>query len=263
VDQSGNVYVADQANNIVRVLKPTNAPVLISAVLDAATESTIPVTPGKIVVIYGSGLGPAALQVNAPSNNVFGTQLAGTTVTFNGVAAPVIYASALQTSVIVPYEVAGASTANVVVTSPAGTSAAFPVAIASAAPSFFSRDGSGAGQIAAVNLNGIVNDAANPVGVGGYISLYATGEGQTSPPGVDGALAMSAYPKPLLPVVLTVGGIPVTPVYAGAAPTEVLGLMQIVVQIPAGVQPGGYVPVQLQVGSGSTVAGATWIAVGN
>ena len=44
--------------------------------------------------------------------------------------------------------------------------------------------------------------------------------------------------------------------------TEVLGLMQIVVQIPAGVQPGGYVPVQLQVGNNSTVSGAAWIAVG-
>jgi uncharacterized protein (TIGR03437 family) len=50
-------------------------------------------------------------------------------------------------------------------------------------------------------------------------------------------------------------------VYAGAAPTQVLGLMQIVIQIPARVQPGGYVPVELQVGSNSTVSGATWIAV--
>lgn len=45
------------------------------------------------------------------------------------------------------------------------------------------------------------------------------------------------------------------PVYASAAPTEVLGLIQVVIQIPWGVQPGGYVPVELQVGSGSTVRG--------
>ena len=54
--------------------------------------------------------------------------------------------------------------------------------------------------------------------------LYATGEGQTFPAGVDGALAMSVYPKPLLNVTMSVGGVPVVPVYAGAAPTEVLGL---------------------------------------
>ena len=45
--------------------------------------------------------------------------------------------------------------------------------------------------------------------------------------------------------------------YAGRAP----GLMQLNVQIPSGVQPGGYVSVVLQVGSTSTTAGAVWIAV--
>jgi hypothetical protein len=37
--------------------------------------------------------------------------------------------------------------------------------------------------------------------------------------------------------------------------------MQVVVQIPRGVQPGGYVPVLLRVGNASTVNGAAWIAV--
>jgi uncharacterized protein (TIGR03437 family) len=261
VDASGNVYVAELGNNIVRLLQPTNAPVLISAVVDAATESAIPVTPGKIVAIYGAGLGPVALALNEPSNGAFGTQVAGTSVTFNGVASPMIYASAGQTAAIVPYEIAGATVAQVVVTSPGGVSSAFSVPVAAAAPSFFSQNGSGTGQIAAVNGNGVLNDAANPIPVGGYISLYATGEGQTVPAGTDGALAMTVYPKPVLPVTVMVGGIAVNPIYAGAAPTEVLGLMQIVIQIPPGVQPGGYVPVELQVGSGSTVRGATWVAV--
>ena len=261
VDSAGNVYVAEQTNNVVRLLRPANAAVLISAVLDAATETATPLTPGKIVAIYGVGLGPAAIAVNSPSNGVFGTQIGGTGVTFNGVSAPMIYASATQASAIVPYEVAGAANAQVVVTSPGGVSSTFSVPVATAAPSFFSLNGTGAGQIAAVNLSGIPNDAAHPVAIGGYVSLYATGEGQTYPAGVDGALATNVYPKPVLPVSLTIGGIPVAPAYAGAAPTEVLGLMQIVAQIPPGVQPGGYVPVELQVGTGATVGGATWIAV--
>ncbi len=261
VDGAGNVYVPEQANNIVRLLTPNHAPVLISAVLDAADEGATAMTPGKIVVIYGSGLGPAALAVNAPSNGAFGKQVSGTSVTFNGIAAPMIYASGSQAAAIVPYEMAGSSAAQVLVTSQSGVSTAYSVPIAASAPSFFSLNGSGAGQIAAVNQNGVVNSAANPVAVGGYVSLYATGEGQTFPAGVDGALASTVYPKPVLPVSVTVGGIPVKPAYAGAAPTEVLGLMQIVIQIPPGVQPGGYVPVQLQVGIGSTVSGAAWIAV--
>jgi uncharacterized protein (TIGR03437 family) len=125
----------------------------------------------------------------------------------------------------------------------------------------FSQNGTGAGQIAAVNLDGTLNDAAHPAKIGEYISLYATGEGQTYPAGVDGALAMNVLPKPVLPVSVSVDGIAVTPTYAGAAPTEVLGLMQVVIQIPAGVKPGGYVPVIVKVGDGVTVEGAAWIAI--
>ncbi len=60
---------------------------------------------------------------------------------------------------------------------------------------------------------------------------------------------------------MTVGGITALVAYAGAAPTEVAGLMQVVIQVPQGVQPGGYVPVTLEVGNASTVSGAAWIAV--
>ena len=63
----------------------------------------------------------------------------------------------------------------------------------------------------------MLNDAAHPVPVGGYISLYATGEGQTIPAGTDGALATGVYPKPVLPVTVTIGGIAVQPVYADGA----------------------------------------------
>ena len=42
---------------------------------------------------------------------------------------------------------------------------------------------------------------------------------------------------------------------------QVAGLMQVNVQIPNGIQLGGYVPVVLQVGDESTTPGAVWIAV--
>ncbi len=105
------------------------------------------------------------------------------------------------------------------------------------------------------------NDAAHPAKVGDFLELFATGEGQTTPAGVDGKLATVPYPTPNLPVTVTVGGIPANVSYKGGAPTEVAGLMQINIQIPPGVQPGGYVPIVLTVGNTSTVAGALWIAV--
>jgi len=42
---------------------------------------------------------------------------------------------------------------------------------------------------------------------------------------------------------VTVDGQSARVTYSGAAPGEVAGVMQVNVQIPSGVQPGGYVPV--------------------
>ena len=78
------------------------------------------------------------------------------------------------------------------------------------------------------------------VKVGAFISLYATGEGQTSPAGLDGKVDASTPPKPVLPVTVTIGGIPSFVQYAGGVPGQIAGLMQVNVQIPSGVQPGGY-----------------------
>jgi uncharacterized protein (TIGR03437 family) len=49
--------------------------------------------------------------------------------------------------------------------------------------------------------------------------------------------------------------------YAGGAPGEVSGMLQINVQIPGGVQAGSTVPVSVQIGSASSRGGVT-IAVG-
>jgi uncharacterized protein (TIGR03437 family) len=160
------------------------------------------------------------------------------------------------------FALAGA-TAQVTVTYQAQTSATFAVPVAPSAPDLFTSDQTGAGQAAASNADGTINTAANPVKIGGVISLYATGEGQTSPVGVDGKLGGSG---PLLPVRVTVGGIPAAVQYAAGASGLVAGVMlagvmQINVQIPNGVQPGGYVPVVLQVGDASTTPDAVWIAV--
>jgi trimeric autotransporter adhesin len=262
LDGAGNMYISDSQNDAIRLLQPTDETVIVSAIVDAASEMAGPITPGKIVTMYGGGLGPASLALFQVNNGTIGTQLAGTAVSFNGIAAPLIYTSSTQVAAIVPYEITG-TTAQVTVSYQGQSSTAFTVRITSSAPSLFSLNQTGAGQVAAINVvDGTVNTAANPVKIGGYISLYATGEGQTTPAGVDGKIASgSVLPAPNLKVSATVGGIPAVVQYAGAAPGEVAGVMQVNVQIPQGVQPGGYVPVVLQVGDASTTVGAVWIAV--
>jgi uncharacterized protein (TIGR03437 family) len=261
VDGAGNVYVADVGNRAIRLLHPTGRSVLIGAVVDAASQQTDPVSPGKIVVVYGAGLGPSQLIQNLPTNDHMSSELSGTTVAFNSNAAPILYTSATQVATVVPYAVSG-STARVTVTYQGQASADFVVPVASASPGVFTSSQAGSGQALAINVaDGTVNSPNNPVKIGEYISLYATGEGQTVPGGADGQVGSSSSIRPRLPVNVTVGGIAATVQYAGGAPGQIAGLMQVNVQIPSGVRAGGYVPVVLQVGDSSTVPGAVWIAV--
>ena len=56
-------------------------------------------------------------------------------------------------------------------------------------------------------------------------------------------------PLSATPVSVTIGGQPATVSYQGAAPGLVAGVMQINVQLPAGIAPGATVPVTMTVGS--------------
>ena len=148
-----------------------------------------------------------------------------------------------------PFEVAGSATANIALLYQGNISATTVVPVATAAPGIFTANTTGAGQAAAINaaLSGSVNSAANPVHIGGYISLYITGAGQTIPTSVDGQVA-TATAITQQQVTATVGGVTAVVSYAGAAPTLVSGLTQVNVQIPAGVAVGSAVPVTVSVG---------------
>jgi uncharacterized protein (TIGR03437 family) len=253
LDSSNRVYVADSNNYIVRLLTPVSMG--IGAIENAASGTVSPlitqpipgtvVAPGEIVVIYGTGLGPPVPAANQPVNGVFGTYLAGTGVQFDNFNAPLLYTSATQVVAIVPFEEAIGNTAQVVVTYNNQNTLAAPAYVYNA-PGVFTLSGNGVGQAAAVNQNGTLNSAAAPAPVGSIVALYTTGEGQTTPPGTDGALVSApAYSQQT--VTATVGGLRAVVTYSGAAPAEVAGVTQVNVQIPAQTAPGDAVPVVLQV----------------
>jgi uncharacterized protein (TIGR03437 family) len=175
-----------------------------------------------------------------------------------------IYASPTQVSAIVPYSMPIGSAANVAVTFQGQTSitnSAIP--ITGSIPGIFTANASGVGQAAAVNHDGSINSPSSPAPQGSYISFYVTGEGQTTPAGVDGKPASAPLPKPVLPVTVTLNGQLVPVLYAGGAPDEVAGLMQVDVQIPANLvfpfpNPGpANVYVAIQVGSVASQSNVT------
>jgi len=124
----------------------------------------------------------------------------------------------------------------------------FAVAVTPAAPAIFAADGTGGGQGAILNEDSNPNNWDNPANPGSVVALYATGGGQTDPPGEDGKITSDLpYPKPVLPVLVFIDNQPADVLYAGAAPGSVQGVLQINARIPVGVSGGG-VTVTIQVG---------------
>ena len=262
VDAPGNVYIADSANNAIRVLKPSAALLSVSASVNAASNLTGPIAPGEIVVLYGSRIGPAQLtQARADDLGRYPTNLAGTRVLFNGTPAAVLYTSSTQASAIVPYSIFG-FTASVWIEYQGARSDPITIPIAPSAPALFTSDATGKGQAAAFNEDGSQNAASRPAKTGTIVVFYATGEGQTSPAGVDGQTATTTLPKPILRVDVTIDGKPAEVLYAGATPGIVAGLMQINARVPTNAQ-AGTVPVVLTVGAATSQPGVTIAVSGN
>jgi uncharacterized protein (TIGR03437 family) len=258
VTPSGNVYVADTQNEAIRLLTPV--PFSVGAVTNAASSVSGPIAPGEIVAIYGTGLGPSTLtQYKPDSNGYIPSTLAGVQVMFNNAAAPLIYVSATQIAAIVPWSMHNAGTAQVSVNYNGGTSVAMSVSVVDTAPGIFTANTTGSGQAAVVNADSTLNSAAHPAKIGAYISLFVTGEGATTPDGVDGKPAPLSppYPKPNAGVSVMIGGQPALVSYYGGAPGEVAGLMQVNVQIPPSIQTGDAVPVSVLVGGAASQTTAT------
>ncbi len=235
-----------------------SAPV-IESVMNAASYAAGVVSPGEMVVIYGTGLGPVqsgsqALSSSGQVSAQYSTN-AVISVQFNGVAAPLINTSATAITAMVPYEITG-STAQVTASYRGQTSAPATVNVAAAVPGIFTAAANGQGQVAAVNSDGTPNSATNPAAPGSTITFYGTGEGQTSPAGVDGKLTVAPPPVPILPVRVTIGGVPAVVQSAAEEYGEVAGVLQLNVVVPASVS-GNSVPVVVQVGSAEAQNGIT------
>jgi uncharacterized protein (TIGR03437 family) len=111
-----------------------------------------------------------------------------------------------------------------------------------------------------VNQDLSVNGASSPAARGSWISIYATGEGITTPPGVDGRVSSykgTPLPKPLAACSATIGGQTANVNYCGEAPYFTAGVLQVNAQIPDSINPGNSVPVTITVGGVTSQANVT------
>jgi uncharacterized protein (TIGR03437 family) len=255
---NGRVYVPTTGNAVVvyGLLVPAaqsdSAPA-ISAVAHAASYSREAVAPGEVVAIFGANLGPstpAGLQLD-DSGSVAAT-LADTQVLFDGVPSPLIFASSGQIDAVVPFGVVSTTTL-VQVRYQSKISAVFPMTVVPAAMGIFSADGSGTGPAIVLNQDGSINSQLLPAAPGSVVTLWATGAGQLSPAGTDGAVVTAdLLPKPVLPVSAQIGGQAADVVYAGGAPGMVEGVIQVNLRVPSDSQTGAAVPLSLTVGNSTS-----------
>jgi uncharacterized protein (TIGR03437 family) len=238
------------------LLRLSNAtPSLTAAgVVNGASFVPGPVSPGEIVSLFGSAIGPpipASLSLTNP--RLVANSLAGVRVFFDAVPAPLLYASAGQVNVVVPNSVASQSTTVLQVEYLGALSSPITLQVAPTTPGVFSIAGSGLGPGAILNSQDLsVNSALNPAARGDWVSIFATGAGVTTPASTDGLLASAPYPVPIADVSVTIDGLPCPTNFAGAAPGLVSGLLQINAQVPAGVTTGPAVPVHVSIGSASS-----------
>lgn len=229
----------------------------IAGFANAASYVGGSVAPGEAVYIAGSLIGPANLAgAELNSTGQVSSLVAGTQFLFDGVAAPIVYVSSTQSVVIVPYEVAGKTSAQLVAIFNNAMSAPVTVPVTPSLPGIFSAEASGSGPAVVINPDGTLNSVGNPAARGSSIAFFVTGEGQTTPAGIDGSVTASII-QPVLPVSVSFGGVSTTAFqFLGEAPGEVAGVLQINVTIPSNAA-AGVVPLTVTIGTATSGPGLT------
>jgi uncharacterized protein (TIGR03437 family) len=194
-------------------------------------------SPGTLLSFFGSNLANA---VPTSSGNPLPFSLAGVSVTVNGLAAPVLFVSPSVINIQVPYE-AGTGPAVLGVNNN-GDIAGYEFQISPSSPAILSDSSGNVSPVATVKQ-------------GGNTTIYVVGADEVSPVLSSGlspsvVTPVPSLPKPVLPLSVTVGGVPVFVQFAGVAP-GLIGLAQVNIALPASI-PTGIQPVVVTVGGVSS-----------
>ncbi|MDX2150663.1 MAG: SBBP repeat-containing protein [Bryobacteraceae bacterium] len=227
---------------VVRV-NPAAAPeraVAASCLAHGATFASTPVSPGALMTLFGSGMGPRDGAVFELQEGRVPLEVAGTKVTVDGIAAPLLYAGERQVNFITPWGTPPDGRPVEVCVEVRGERGCLQAATAAEAPGAFWR---GRGS-AALNEDGTVNSSENPARRGSVVAVFLTGGGMLSGGVLDGGVAEAARHTSIVtaqyvPPAGTCGPVtgcattPVEVLYAGSAPGLVWGVTQVNLRVPA------------------------------
>ena len=220
----------------------------VAVVLNGASFESDALSPGCIVSIFGTALGPddgVSMAIN--SDNRAHTGLAGIRVLFDGYLAPLLFVQAFQIDAIVPFEIAGQPKAHLQVERDGRIYDVGDIPITNASPGLFTSSSSGQGQSSVLNQDYSVNSSDNPASTGSVVILYGTGGGVFDRAIPDGTIMDADLAGLALPASVQIDGVDSEVLYAGSAPGLVAGVIQVNVRIPQQIRSGS-VPIVLKVG---------------
>ncbi len=276
LDSSGNLYIADADNNVVRMLTPT-APTVSNVINASGFGAFTSVAPGSWIEIYGSNLatdGRSWQNSDFPGGagtSTAPTALDGTSVTIGGQPAFVDFISGGQVNVLVPSNVSSGQQ-PVVVKTPTGTAsstvnvnAVEPGLLAGSPAVPASMVGGTPYVVAQLNttttfilppgsIAGVTTVRAQP---GQTIVLYGIGFGPVSPtvnagqPGVASQLSDQFQ--------ISIGGVPAQVTYDGMA-AGYYGLYAFGVTVPASLSANDKTPITFSL-NGANGAQTLYLAV--
>ncbi len=240
------------------IADPTPTPTfLTSAVVNAASFETLPLSPGGIFSIFGENLAPVeGFGFFDPLSGRLIESLRGVTVLVDDRPAPLFYVSPGQINAQAPPELQSDGFVSVRVLREHAASANVLAPAAASSPGVFVHPDST--RAIALNQDGTLNSTANPADRGSVLTFYLTGAGAFSP-----GLA-AGQPAPLPPplhhvaprVEATIDNLPAAVEFAGAAP-GFAGLVQINVRIPALASIGDNIILRAIAGSAASQPGTT------
>ena len=241
LDSSGAAYVAgykpfngtQPEPSYIAKIDPTPSPVELDSIVNIVPPMVLPVgleaafpsgapaiAAGEILRILGKNMGPTPAAPGVIQSGVLANSTGGVQVTFDGVAAPILFAGAQEIDVVAPFELAGKTSTSVQVQFRAQSSNPVQIAVAGTEP-----------QILGVyNADFSPNSASNPAKAGSIMTLYVAGVGPSNPRSQDGLINAAPLASPTVSFQIAdlfSAGPALAMTFAGAAPGLAAGIFQV------------------------------------